>query len=158
MLKRTKNKQAFSLLELMFSFAVLLIILIGLMYTYITCFKLNNSSRNLTLVNNALQAEMESILEAPFDSLPALDGTTFTLSGFSAANAVGIVDVYDSIYSNLKYIRLVGCWRDGNNRVIGEDVNLDGVLTSSEDLVDLGTLNSPAELVTLIIKDESKVE
>jgi len=145
-----KNQKAFSLIELMFSLVVLVIILVGLLYTYIVCFKLNDSSRSLTLVNNALQAKLESIKEIDFDNLAALDGTTFTLNGFTATNAVGFIDVYDSVYSDLKYIRLVACWREGNNRVIGEDVNLNGVLVSAEDLDHDGIVDSTAEIATLI--------
>lgn len=129
---------------------ILIIILVGLMYTYIVCFKLNNSSRNFTLVNSALQAELESIKETGFDNLSSLDGDKFTLDGFSGSDAVGFIDVYDSVYSDLKYVRIAICWREGNNRVIGEDTNLDGVLSQAEDLDADGLVDSPAELATLI--------
>ena len=147
-----KSSSAFSFVELMFSLIILLIIFVGLLYTYIGCFELNEYSRNLTLANNALQAELESIRETSFDGLDALDGTTFSLEGFADGESIGLVDVYDSVYSDLKYIRLVGCWRQKSNRVIGEDSNLDGVLQPDEDLAGDGdgVLDSPAEIATLI--------
>ena len=149
-----KRQNAFSLVELMFSFLVLLIILIGLLQTYIACFELNEFSRNFTLANNALQAELESIRETPFDSLTGLDGTTFPLNGFADGEAVGVRDIYDSDYDDLKYIRLVACWRQKSNRVIGEDSDLSGALNDEEDLDEDGTLDSPAEIVTLISRIE----
>ncbi|MFC1709898.1 hypothetical protein ACFL2J_07585 [Candidatus Omnitrophota bacterium] len=152
-IKIVKSEKAFSFVELMFSLTVLLIIVVGLMYTYVVCFKLNNASRNLTLVNNALQAQLESIIATPFDDLSALNGTTFTLNGFSAEVAVGNIDIYDSVYVDLKYVRLVACWEDSENRIIGEDINLDGVLLAAEDIDSDGVVDSPVELVTLISRD-----
>jgi len=151
--KRHRTREAFSLIELMFSLVMLIIILVGLMYTYVVCFKLNNSSRDMTLINSALQAKLESVMDTPFDSLSSLDGNTFTLSGFAADVAVGFIDVYDSVYNDLKYVRIVACWEEGGKgtrRKIGEDINLDGILESSEDLDNDGMVDSPAEIVTLI--------
>ena len=147
---KTKRQAGFSYIELLFSSFLLIIILIGLLYTYIACFELNEFSRNLTLANNALQAQLETIRETPFNSLSALDGTTFSLNGFPVGGAIGLVDVYDSAYSDLKYIRLVACWKQKTSRVIGEDSNLDGVLQVSEDLDSDNVLDSPAEIITLI--------
>jgi len=154
--KKGKDINAFSFIELMFSSVILLIILTGLMYTYIACFELNEFSRNLTLANNALQAELESIRETPFDSLTGLDGNIFSLNGFAVDEAIGVVDVYDYAYSDLKGIRLVACWRQKANRVIGEDINLDGVLQPEEDVAGDGDgiLDSPAEIITLISRIE----
>ena len=155
-LKKGKDINAFSFIELMFSSVILLIILTGLLYTYIACFELNEFSRNFTLANNALQAELESIREIPFDSLTGLDGTTFSLNGFADDEAKGVRDVYNSDYDDLKYIRLVACWRQKANRVIGEDINLDGVLQPEEDVAGDGdgVLDSPAEIITLISRIE----
>ena len=151
-LERAKSKNAFSLIELMLSLVILIILLTGLLYTYVVCFKLNDSSRSLTLVNSALQAQLELIRETPFVNLTSTwDGENFDLAGFSANDAVGFIDIYDTVYDDdLKYMRLVACWREGSNRVIGEDVNLDGELDQDEDLDDDGIVDSPAELVTLI--------
>lgn len=165
-LSKIKSQSAFSFVELMFSLMMLIIILVGLMYTYVVCFKLNNSSRELTLVNNALQAQLEFIKATDFTtlvtwavtpkaSLPP-EALNFDLSGFSANDARGYYDFecmsgYDDC---LLYIRLTACWRDGNNRIIGEDVNLDGVLEVAEDTDTDGVVDSPAELVTLVSRTE----
>lgn len=147
---RVKKEMGFSLLEVMLSSIILLIIIVSLLYTYTSCFELNEFSRGFTLANNALQAEMETIREVPFDNLSALDASIFSLDGFSPGEAVGVIAVYDSLYSDLKYIRLVGFWRQKSGRVIGEDSNLDGVLQIGEDIDGDNTLDSPAEIITLV--------
>jgi len=146
---KAKNRNAFSLIELMIASAILMFIMIGMLSTYIACFELNEFSRSLTLVNNGLQAKMETLRETPFDSLLSLDGTNFSISGFSTTDAKGVIDVYYTTYSDLIYVRLVGCWRQKSGRVIGEDKNLNGSLDSGEDDGD-GVLESPAEIITLI--------
>jgi len=148
------TKNAFSLLELTVACAVLMFIVIGLIYTYIACFELNDFNRNFTLANNALQAQMESIRETNFDNLLALDGTTFTLNGFSPGSAIGVRDIYVTPYSDLIYVRLVACWRQKSGRVVGEDTNLDGTLLQSEDVDNDNIMDSPAEIVTLLSRTE----
>lgn len=149
MIKNLRKKEAFSIFELLLAVCILVIILVGLLLTYVTCFEINEFSQNLTFINNALQAELEVIRETPFDNLDALDATTFSIDGFAAGRAIGFVDIYNSAYPDLKYIRLVACWRQKSGRVIGEDKNLDGTLEVSEDDGD-SILESPAELSTLI--------
>jgi hypothetical protein len=148
------NKNAFSLLELVIACAVLMFIVIGLIYTYIACFELNEFNRGLTLANNALQAQMESIRETPFDNLISLDGTTFTLNGFPVDSAIGVRDIYATAYSDLIYVRLVACWRQNLGRIVGEDTNLDGTLQQPEDVDSDNVLDSPAEIVTFLSRTE----
>lgn len=151
-LSKFLGNKAFTLLELMFASSILVVVLVGLLYSYVVCFELNEFSRNLTLANNALQAELESIKEIPFDDLNNLDGTTFDIVGLDAQDAEGLVEVYNSPYADLKYVRLVASWRQKSNRIIGEDKNLNGNLENSEDVNNNNVMDSPAELVTLISK------
>lgn len=141
-------------MELMIASAILMFIIIGLLYSYIACFELNEFNRNLTLANNALQAEMESLRETPFDSLLLLDGTSFTLGGFPSGSSMGFIDIYATPYSDLIYVRLVGSWRQKSGRIIGEDINLDGMLQPSEDSDLDNTMDSPAEIATFISRIE----
>lgn len=141
-------------MELMIASAILMFIIIGLLYTYIACFELNEFNRNLTFANNALQAEMESLRETPFDDLPLLDGTSFTLDGFPSGSSTGFIDIYATPYADLMYVRLVGCWSQKSGRIIGEDRNLDGTLQPSEDLDLDNVMDSPAEIATFISRIE----
>ena len=152
---KTKRQAGFSYIELLFSSFLLIIILIGLLYTYIACFELNEFSRNLTLANNALQAKLETIREMDFDDI--VDEPFDLDDWFPVGEAKGLVDVYNSAYSDLKYIRLVACWRQKSGRVVGEDSNLDGTCQPEENLNPMNydpdgnpVLDSPAEIITLI--------
>lgn len=95
---------------------------------------------------------MEEIKNTNFDSLLALNGTTFNLAGFSGLDARGRVEVAATAYADLMQVRLVACFRS-RNRIIGEDRNLDGDLDVGEDTFIANTrLDSPVELVTLIAR------
>ncbi|MFH1622712.1 MAG: prepilin-type N-terminal cleavage/methylation domain-containing protein [Candidatus Omnitrophota bacterium] len=145
------SKKAFSLIELMFSLVILVIILVGLLYTYVVCFKLNESSRSLILVNNAMQAHLETIRD-DFDDLTTSQDVPFALEGFSSGDGVIFRSVCEEDctgYNNLKLVRLVACWKEGK-RIIGEGVALD----SGGNLVSNGAVTSNSELVTLISRED----
>ena len=142
----------FTLIELLLAFSILVFCLCGLLLTYIQMFVLTDLSRDLTLATNAVQAKMEEIKKANFDSLLSLNGTTFDLAGFSSSDAKGRVEVVSTAYSDLMRVRIAASFRS-RNRVIGEDANLDGDLDTGEDtFISNSRLDSPMELVTLIAR------
>ena len=114
------------------------------------------------LANNALQARFETVRETySFDNLDTLDTNVVSLSTFGAEQPVGIIyiDVYNSSYNitvtpgaEMKFIRLVACWRQKGGRVIGEDSNLDGSLDLVTEDDGNRIMDSPAELIALITK------
>ena len=72
--QKISNKSGFSLLELMIAIGILIVLMTGLFYSYIKCMELNEFSRNMMLVNNALQAQLETIRETvAFDNLIGLN-------------------------------------------------------------------------------------
>jgi len=149
-IKRLKiTQKALTLIELLFTLAILAFCLCGILLTYINMFLLSDLARDLTLATNTMQAEMEDVKKTAFDGLAALNGTTFDLSGFAATDAKGRIEVTDTAYLDLKRIRMVACFRS-RGRLIGEDQNLDGQLIPAEDVNANGRMDSPAELVTLI--------
>lgn len=147
-----KGDKSFSLAELLFSIALLIVIFVGILYSFLTFLELNDYSKNATLVHHAVQAQLERIREEPFESLTALDGTTFAIAGFPAGDAMGVIDMYSAVYSDMRYVRVVGCWRQKSGRVIGEDSNLDGILQPMEDSDGNTVMDSPVEIATLITK------
>jgi hypothetical protein len=52
--------------------------------------------------------------------------------------------------NNLRQVTIVVCYREGLNRVIGEDSDLDGVLDGGEDLNADGRLSSLCEITYFI--------
>jgi len=146
------SKEAFSLIEIMVAVGIMVIGLTAILASYANMFILGDLARDLSRATNAARARMEEVKQVEFDSLDALNATTFDLEGFNVADARGRVEVRNITgNSNLKEIRIVGCFRS-RNRVVGEDANLNGALDTeiSEDKNNNGRLDSPVELITLL--------
>jgi type II secretory pathway pseudopilin PulG len=146
--------KALTLIELLLTISILAFCLCSILLTYINMFILTDLSRDLTLVNNAIQAKMEEVKKTNFDNLSSLNGTTFDLSGFSSFNAKGVIYVTDTTYTDLKRVHIEASFKS-RNRVIGGDKNLNGIANAGEGFIDVGGVNeltSPAELVTLIAR------
>ncbi len=143
--------KGFTLIEVIFTVGILAFCLCGLLVTYINMFILGDLSRSFSLASNAILDKVEEIKNCAFDNLPSYNGARFDLDGFSSTDSKGIIEVSDTTYSDLKRVRIVACFRS-RNRLIGEDVNLNGELDAGEDANGNGRLDSPVEVVTLIAK------
>ncbi len=151
-LKRRYGR-GFTLIEVLLAVSILAFVLCGLLSTYISLFYLGDISRQIILVTNAMQARFEEAKNTSFDALPALNGTTFTIPGFANNNARGQIQVNNTVFADLREVRIVVSFRSkGATRIIGEDTNLNGVLDSGEDGNNNGRLDSPMEIITLIAR------
>lgn len=147
-----KDRSGFTLAEVLLAVSILAFGLCGILVTYISMHIFSDLSRDFTTVSSALQAKAEEIKRTAFSALSALNGTTFDLSGFGAINAKGAIEVTDiEGYADLKRVRIIACFKS-RARVIGEDLNLNGSLNIGEDANNNGRLDSPAELIALIVK------
>lgn len=154
------QRDGFTLLELMIAAVVLVAALLGLLGVFTGCFGLNETARNLTIAINGAQEKMEEIRNADFGTITNYSGP-FNISGLDGMGRVDAIYV-PGTNNSLIDIRVVICWRQGRNRIIGEDdgtgaggIALDGVLNGNEDVNPTnGNLNSPAQLVTLITEKE----
>lgn len=142
--------RGFTLIEVMIATAILVTVLCGILATYIACFELITTSQNLTLAVNSAQKKIEEIRDYTFSGIFAdYNGTTFVVDEIAAGNSRGIVYV-DNSDSDLLEITISVCWRQRGNRIIGEDLDLDGSLDAGEDSNANGIIDSPAQLITLI--------
>lgn len=141
----------FTLAEVLLAAAILALSLCGILLAYVRMFVLSDLCRDFTKVTNGLQTKMEEIKRTSFDNLLALNGARFELNGFAASDAEGVVEVTNTAYSDLKRVRIIASFKS-RNKVIGEDVNLNGVLNTGEDSNNNGRLDSPAELISLIAR------
>jgi prepilin-type N-terminal cleavage/methylation domain-containing protein len=141
-------KKGFTLIEVIFTAGILAFAICGLLLTYINLFSLGDISRKMTLANNALQAKLEEIKNGSIDYNP------FDIPGFAAGDAKGVVYVSNvSGYSDLKRVRIIVCFRQKGQRIVGEDKNLNGIWDTGEDTVIVNNqLDSPVEVVTLIAR------
>jgi len=148
------KKRGFTLIEVMVTTFVLVVAICGLLGLFLSAIVLNETSRNAFLATQAAQAKLEELKNVLFSDLPSYNNTSFDPSGFGAGLAKGRIEVDDTVYNtsdyNLKKVHISVSWKQNANRIVGEDVNLDGVYAASEDKDNNGEINSPAEIYTFI--------
>lgn len=141
------RKKGLTLAETMVAVAILAFALCGILATFVSSMGLVVLSKNIGIATNAAQAVMEEIRSVPFNQIiPQYDGLQFTVNNLP--QSLGAVSV-DDTNPELLNVTVSVCWRQGN-RVIGEDQNLDGILTPAEDVNHNGIIDSPAEITTII--------
>lgn len=147
---RGKNNSGLTLLELMIAAGILVVAISGLMAIFTGMFSLNENARKITLAVTASQDKMEEMRNSNFDSLfTAYNGTSFDPDGFASGEVKGAVYI-DNTNSDLLEVCVAISWREHSNKIVGEDINLNGALDPGEDLNGDNRLSSPAEVVTLI--------
>lgn len=165
------SDKSFTLVEVLTALAILAFSCAGLLLLSINIVILNDTNRNTTIAYNAIQTKMEEIKNAGFSCVftsypspctaPAstcpcgctscfCNGNTFDLEGISQGK--GRIEISEEA-PNLKKVRIVASFRiQSRNRIIGEDIDLDGILDSGEDANTNDQLDSPVELITLMVK------
>ncbi|MFH1359536.1 MAG: hypothetical protein ABIJ41_00670 [Candidatus Omnitrophota bacterium] len=147
-------KKGFTLIEVLFTAGLLIAGIIGLMQVFIQSSRLSTMSANMTFVMSEAQTKLEEIRDHTFN-LIATDyaqggalGNTFPLS---KVNGTGVIYL-KALNADLLEVKIVVSWRTDDNRLIGEDSDLDGVLDEGEDQNGNGELDSVTMLATLISK------
>ena len=108
------------------------------------------SSRQARRFMDQLGLKMEEIRDAQLSTVYATyNGVNFEPAGFGSSEAEGNVYI-DNTNPDLLEVCVSVSWRGRSNKIIGEDLNLNGALDAGEDLNGDGRLTSPAEIVTLI--------
>ncbi len=153
---RRKKSSGFTLLELMIAVAVLVVVLIGLLGTYIACIDLNETTRNANLALFAAQNRMEAIRNSArsfVDIASAYNGKQYNISGMlNGSGLLRVSAVKESVSSTLINVTIGACWRQRRGRIIG-DCNWSGgtlvFLNSSGN----GILNSPVQIVSQVLSE-----
>ena len=147
MKKILQTSQGFTLVELLMAVIILGFVLVGLIQVFLQCSVLAELSSNKTTAMSELQGKMEEIRNSTYSSIAGTyDNATFDLSQLTGK---GVIDV-DSTNADLLEIKIVASWQNKYGRIIGEDLNLDGVLDAGEDTDGDGALSSIATLMTKI--------
>ena len=148
---RIKNSdRGFTLPELMVAAMVTVIAFMGILFTFVRFLELDDLSRNTSLALQASQNKIEAVKNTQFDQIVATyNNQTFTASGI---NGKGVVTI-NSADPKLMLITVTFCWKQSNNRLMGEDKNLNGVLNTGEDTNGNGTLDSPVQLIAYIYNE-----
>ena len=142
-----KNKNGFSLSELMIATLIFTFTFAGIILVFFRCIGLNEMARNSSTAVNAAKSRLASIGNTPFANILAtFNNTTFTAAG---VNGTGVTYV-TSLDVDLLRITIVFCWQEKNGLVLGEDKNINGALNAGEDANGNGVLDSLVELTTYV--------
>ena len=141
----------FTLAELAIAAAIFAIAATGILSVFISSASLSESAGNITRMTNLAREEIEDTIKSTrFDNLvsyvklpPAVPNDTSLACYVTPHPAI----------ANLRQVTVVVCYREKQNRVIGEDQNLNGILDGGEDLNGDGRLSSLVEITTFVSRD-----
>ena len=135
-------------MEVMVSAFLLIVGMLAILITYNHAMELSEMSRNISLAVRGAKSRMETIKNTdPAQMSANFHNVSFTIPNINGMGKSYIDDVTDP---DLIQIIVNFSWRDKRGRVIGEDLDLDGVLDGGEDQNANGRLDSPVELTTQI--------
>lgn len=144
----------FTFVELLLAVSILAVIVVGIQEMFIMASVLGDVSSNTSIAIIEARNKIEEIRNTPFDDIV----TNYSLAGdpgktFNAVNiqGKGVVTIDDTDPLLLK-VTVDVSFLCKNNRKIGEDKNLDGILEGGEDDNGNGKLDSVATLTTYIAK------
>lgn len=153
MTKTSYSSQGFSLPELVLVAGILAFALTGLIRLYIYTSVEGALAGNKTVAVSEAQDKLEEIRNHDFSLITAdygSGGTPGNVFDLSQLDGKGIIYI-DSSNSELLVIKVVVCWRDKYDRIIGGDLNLNGQYDTGEPNVS-GQLTSPVTLMTMITR------
>jgi len=149
-LRKCTSNQGFTLPELMVAAMVTIIAFLGILFTYARYLELDELSRNTSIALQESQNKIEAIKNTAYDQIVATyDNQTFTPTGL---NGKGVITI-DDTNPKLMLITVTFCWKQRNNRLMGEDTNLNGVLNVGEDKNGNGVMDSPVQLIAYIYNE-----
>ena len=152
---RKKISAGFSLAEVLVTVGIFVIVVTGLIQLFIYCSALSEMSGNMSYALTKAEDKLEEIRNHSYDQIVTdynSGGTPGNIFNLSSLNAVGVVYINAS-NTNLLEIETDVSWRNQkDDRVVGEDRDLDGVLDAGEDINGNGKLDSVAKLITYVAK------
>ena len=149
---KISSNNGYSLAEVMIAAAILIVVIAGLIQLFVYTSALSDISKDTTTAVNEAQSKLEEIRNSNYAAITTnyasggTPGNTFTPS---AVTGKGIIYI-DSSNSNLLVIEVDVSFRTRKGRVIGEDLDLDGVLDAGEDIDGNGHLDSPVKLISYL--------
>ena len=151
---KKNNQSAFSLVEVLLAASILVVAIFVLIELFTYCSPLANSAGNMGIAINEAQKILEEIKNTNFDSIAtnyASGGTPGNTFNISQPTGKGVIYL-DTSNADLIRVDVVICWQNANGRVIGEDKDLDGLASVSEDVNGNGQVDSPVTLSSFIAR------
>ena len=149
------TSKGFTLVELLFATLILGFTLVGLLQVFFRCNVLAQMAQDKSAAMSLVQGKMEEIRNYTYSSIAAdyasggAVGDTFSLTPLTGMGVV-YIDEFTAGDANLLQIKIVGSYEDRFERIIGEDLDLDGDLDGGEDVDGDGDLSSITSLISFI--------
>lgn len=147
---KKNNNNGFMLAELVVLLGILAVAVTSILQLFIHTNTLAEMAGHKTAAVSEAQTKIEQIRTVSFDDIAtnySSGGTPGNTFDTSLLRGKGVIYI-DASNSELLEVEVVVCWRDNFDRIIGEDLDLDGVLDSGEDINANGKIDSPVRLVT----------
>ena len=138
------------LAELVILLGILSIAITSILQLFIHTNALAEVAGNKTAAVSEAQSKIEEIRTVAFDDIVtnySSGGTPGDVFDTLVIPGKGFIYI-DSTNTELLEVEVVIFWRDKYDRIIGEDLDLDGVIDSGEDVNSNGKMDSPIRLIT----------
>ena len=148
-IKIASTNKGFTLVEILFTTVILAIVVGSLIELFMYCSFLAEASRDLTIAMHEAQNKLEEIRNDNYDNIV----TDYANKVYDITSPNGKIYTYvDNTNTDLLIIKVAVCWQNSNGRVMGEDQNVDGTLTVSEDKNGNSQADSEATLLDYIAR------
>ncbi len=151
---RVYSRLAFSFTELLIAVSILSVVLAGMMEMFLLYSSLGETSSKTRLALTEVQNKIEEIKSTPFNSIVtnySAGGTLGNTFALSSLNGRGVIDIDQSIEHILK-VTINASFKVKNDRVVGEDKNLNGTIDVGEDVNSNSVLDSSVNVTTYVSK------
>lgn len=151
------SRKASSFVELLVAISILSVILAGVMEVFVMSSVLGEISANLSYAMLDVKSKIEEIKGTDFNLITSnyvpggTPGNTFPLNTATGRGNV----VIDATVPDLIKVTVTATVKVRQGRIIGEDINLNGLLDTGEDTDGNGFLSAPVTLTTYIAKRDS---
>ncbi len=143
-----RSKKGFVLPEVMLACAIAAFAICGLLLMYVAGMDLIRVSKNSSIASSAALGLIEEIRNTPFPDIATdYNGLKFSVNNIPGSSGIVYVDDTDDEFL---LVTVSVCWPQGN-RVIGEDLNLNGDLDMGEDTNGNLIIDSPVQLITQVV-------
>ena len=150
------SKAGITLVELMIAIGILTFVIVSMIQLYIYTSVQAELAGNKTLAVSEAQSKIEEMRNHNYDLIAedygdgGTPGNTFDLSYL---NGKGLISI-DSTDPELLVLQVSIFWRDKYDRIVGEDLNLNGALDEDEgeDANENDRLDAVVELISMITR------
>jgi Tfp pilus assembly protein PilV len=145
---RKNSIKGFALPEVLLATAIAAFAVCGILLMYIASMDLIRTSKNASMATSAAQGLIEEIRNTPFpDIVTNYNGLKFSVNNMPENSGIVYVDDTDPEFL---LVTVSVCWRQGD-KIVGEDLNLNGDLDAGEDTNSNLRIDSTVELITQVV-------